>query len=139
MSREASTLSQSGSEKRDKSSESVLSRVKKMEEVDLTVKKLFLQHIYIYMIRLRDINGQATVERAAATREAEVLRMENIELIRAAELRKQNSESMNIRNSIIVFPSKIFLYCLKFFVLLLCINTFTACTVRYGLYFSQQF
>ncbi|KJH44353.1 CAP-Gly domain protein [Dictyocaulus viviparus] len=49
------------------------------------------------LIRLRDINTAAQVEKMAAVREAEVLRTENIELVRAAEIARKTMNESELR------------------------------------------
>ncbi|KHJ96472.1 hypothetical protein OESDEN_03559 [Oesophagostomum dentatum] len=49
------------------------------------------------LIKLRDINAAAQAEKTAAVREAEVLRTENIELLRAAEIAKKTADDADMR------------------------------------------
>uniref|UniRef100_A0A0K0CTI7 Dynactin subunit 1 n=1 Tax=Angiostrongylus cantonensis TaxID=6313 RepID=A0A0K0CTI7_ANGCA len=49
------------------------------------------------LIKLRDINAAAQVEKVAAVKEAEILRSENVELLRAAEIARKTVEDSDMR------------------------------------------
>ncbi|KAL6740015.1 hypothetical protein Aduo_013406 [Ancylostoma duodenale] len=49
------------------------------------------------LIKLRDINAAAQAEKTAAVREAEVLRTENVELVRAAEIARKTAADADMR------------------------------------------
>ncbi|XGW31282.1 hypothetical protein V3C99_009885 [Haemonchus contortus] len=49
------------------------------------------------LIKLRDINAAAQAEKQAAVREAEVLRTENVELVRAAEIARKTALDSDMR------------------------------------------
>ncbi|KAK6748823.1 hypothetical protein RB195_001447 [Necator americanus] len=49
------------------------------------------------LIKLRDINAAAQAEKTAAVREAEVLRTENVELVRAAEIARKTAQDADMR------------------------------------------
>lgn len=55
------------------------------------------RYLNFNLFRLRDINAAAQAEKTAAVREAEVLRTENVELVRAAEIARKTAADADMR------------------------------------------